>query len=368
MILAPLMIDTTVQAVIEAPIERIDLTDWIFELSTGEYQACSPDHIAAGAGWTADGRRLSINVERIGGDLLVQHYVQDSADPRLCRGVSRSDVFHRLGRTTLDIVWEISVEPLESGRARLTNRILGHATPDLLALLETHGVAFEAAAAEMQALAEAHNAIETPGFALNIAARALGEFPRQVATPALDLSGGVLADTRCEAVIAAPIEAIDLCAWLFSLSDTEYQACSVAHIAAGVSASTVGKPLSINVENPGSLIIQQYQPVAADRDRCTVASPRSTLIGPDGLSTLSVVWALRLRPRDAASCILENHVVLRATPEFEALLSAAGVPLEAARAQRGAIVAAHNEEETPKFAADIEAKANAGRWIREQAA
>src|SRR5258705_12035314 len=56
--------------VIEMAIERGDIADWLF--NEAEYQrCCPPDHIAAGAAFTDDGRRMSINVERIGETLMV---------------------------------------------------------------------------------------------------------------------------------------------------------------------------------------------------------------------------------------------------------------------------------------------------------
>jgi hypothetical protein len=42
----PVMVDPRMQAVINAPFETIDLTEWVFGLTDGEYQACSKDHIA----------------------------------------------------------------------------------------------------------------------------------------------------------------------------------------------------------------------------------------------------------------------------------------------------------------------------------
>ena len=42
---------------------------------------------------------------------------------------------------------------------------------------------------------------------------------------------------------------------------------------------------------------------------------------------------------------------------MDVFIVSAGVSIADAQAQRGPIVAAHNAEETPKFAADIERKA-----------
>jgi hypothetical protein len=58
--------------IVDVPIERVDISDWLFNLPEAEYQrCCPPDHIAAGATSTDNGRRMSafaavaIDVENI---------------------------------------------------------------------------------------------------------------------------------------------------------------------------------------------------------------------------------------------------------------------------------------------------------------
>ena len=46
--------------IVDVPIERVDISDWLFNLPEAEYQrCCPPDHIAAGATSTDNGRRMS---------------------------------------------------------------------------------------------------------------------------------------------------------------------------------------------------------------------------------------------------------------------------------------------------------------------
>jgi hypothetical protein len=73
--------ETKASATINAPIEHIDIPSWCFSLPESEYQACSPAHVTAAATTAPDGRRMSINVEMSGGNLVVQHYVEDIAEP-----------------------------------------------------------------------------------------------------------------------------------------------------------------------------------------------------------------------------------------------------------------------------------------------
>jgi hypothetical protein len=68
------------QAVINAPVDHVDLEEWLFTLSDSEYQAAAKGHRAAGT-FTENGVRGTVNVESIGGTLMVQHYHAVGAEP-----------------------------------------------------------------------------------------------------------------------------------------------------------------------------------------------------------------------------------------------------------------------------------------------
>src|SRR5579864_6053269 len=91
------LVKSSFSATIHAPIEDVDIPAWCFGLSESEYQSCSPAHVSAGVTTAPDGRRMSINVEVLGGNPMVQHYVEEIAEPHL-RLVSNSDVFTPAGR------------------------------------------------------------------------------------------------------------------------------------------------------------------------------------------------------------------------------------------------------------------------------
>jgi hypothetical protein len=168
--------ESAYSAEIEVPFEKIDIADWLFNLPEAEYQrCCPPDHISAGTTTTDDGRRMSINVEMIGTSLVVQHYVADEATPTYCRMNSISDVFTAVGRTQVNVVWELIAEAIAGGRTRYTNRVTSHPTDAFMSFLEEHGQTFEQAAAARQAASGDHNRRETPLFAASIARRALGK-------------------------------------------------------------------------------------------------------------------------------------------------------------------------------------------------
>ena len=127
--------ESSFKAVINAPIDKVDLPDWVFGIPDAEYQRCSPAHIAAGASRTADGKRMCINVEMIGGSIVVQHFVEDAAEPHHVRLVSL--------------------------------------------FLARHGLPFEAAKQARRQASEEHNRIETPLFAKSIERHALSRGNRR---------------------------------------------------------------------------------------------------------------------------------------------------------------------------------------------
>ena len=173
----------------------------------------------------------------------------------------------------------------------------------------------------------------------------------------------VMADTSTQAIINAPIDSIDVTAWVFGITDAEYQACSKDHIAAAATTAPDGRRMSINVEHVGPLIVQHYVEDLAERRHCRLVSQSNTF-GPaiDNRSTADVLWEFWLEPIDAQTTRFINRVLSKATPGWEEDLAKAGLSLEQAQQQAASGIGAHNAEETPLFAIDIERKAQAGRW------
>ncbi|GJG98173.1 hypothetical protein [Cupriavidus pauculus] len=160
--------------VVDVDLDSIDIAQWLFGLPDAEYQRCAPpDHIAAGATWTDDGKRMSINVEMIGNGLVVQHYVGEVTEPAYCKMVSISDVFTPHGRTKVQVIWELSAKRTADGKTEYTNAVTSHPTDEFLAFIEKNGLSFEQAARDRQAASGDHNRRETPLFAESIARAAL---------------------------------------------------------------------------------------------------------------------------------------------------------------------------------------------------
>ena len=162
------IVDSNFTAVINAPIERIDIPEWCFGLPEREYQDCSPAHIAAGFTTAPDGKRMSINVETIGGTLMVQHYVEKLGHKDHLILESTSDVFTPSGRSSIHVTWELSVRDIGGGKCEFTNRVRSHATEELLMFLARQGIPFDQFRSQRQPASIAHNQSETPLFAASI--------------------------------------------------------------------------------------------------------------------------------------------------------------------------------------------------------
>src|SRR4030088_985740 len=79
--------------------------------------------------------------------------------------------------------------------------------------------------------------------------------------------------SESKAVIHAPADKIDIPEWLFTLTDKEYQQCSIAHIAGGATRSPDGKRMSINVEMAGpALMVQHWTEETAEKQHSRLAS------------------------------------------------------------------------------------------------
>jgi hypothetical protein len=59
---------------------------------------------------------MSINVEILGGGLMVQHYIEEIGQPDHLRLVSNSDVFTPTGRTKIGVIRDLSVRTIDDKR------------------------------------------------------------------------------------------------------------------------------------------------------------------------------------------------------------------------------------------------------------
>ena len=90
----------------------IDLPEWLFNLTDAEYGACARGH--RGIGVQGGARRSGmINVESIGGSLMVQHYETRRADKdhvTMVSEASRAYLMH-VAPVKVGVVWDMQVMP-----------------------------------------------------------------------------------------------------------------------------------------------------------------------------------------------------------------------------------------------------------------
>ena len=168
-----ILVNSSFSANIYAPIENIDIPAWCFSLPEEEYQACSPAHCSAGVTTAPDGKRMSINVEVLGGSPMVQHYVEEISERDHLRLVSNSDVFTPTGRIKVGVVWDLSVKKIDNQSCEFTNTVQSTSTPELMEFLAKQGIPWEVFRAARKPISEAHNRQETPLFAKSIERHAL---------------------------------------------------------------------------------------------------------------------------------------------------------------------------------------------------
>lgn len=166
--------ESRMTAVINAPFESINLTEWLFTLKDYEYQECSPAHIAGGNSSTKDGKRMSLNVEQIADNLLIQHYIEDIGERNHCCVNSISDSLSPAGRTTLGIKWELKIKKISDSSCEFSNHVVISLTDQFIELLKKSNISdLEPIRSGMTFNLKEHNQEETPLFAKNIEYKAL---------------------------------------------------------------------------------------------------------------------------------------------------------------------------------------------------
>src|ERR1700761_2140587 len=118
-------------AVVDAPVGKIDIFEWLRTLPDREFQRCAPpDHKAAGYTVGDDGEPLTVTVEMIGNSLFVQHYAYQAAARDHCRLVSLSDVLTPAGWNSCQLTWDLRADPAGEHASRLTSALTAHPTAE----------------------------------------------------------------------------------------------------------------------------------------------------------------------------------------------------------------------------------------------
>lgn len=150
---------------LDVPIDRVDLAEWLFTLSDAEYQAAAPTaHRAAGA-FVQDGVRGTVNVEAIGGHLIIQHYREvagSSAYVEMFSSRSRVYLFH-LVPAPIQVRWTMSAKRRDAGTSEFSCTV--ELTMGLV-------LRFLGSISGLSPAIRRHTLIETRGFADDIVRKA----------------------------------------------------------------------------------------------------------------------------------------------------------------------------------------------------
>jgi hypothetical protein len=157
--------DSCFSHIIGAPIELVDLNDWLFHAPDGALEIETPQPSV-------------IRVDSIDDSLFFHRYVAKVAEPNHCRLVSRSEVVGPNGRTTARAIWDLAVEPLGEHGCELINHVILSASGAFVALLADNDISLREAASACEAACAPRDKRETSLFATSIEHRALTRNPR----------------------------------------------------------------------------------------------------------------------------------------------------------------------------------------------
>jgi hypothetical protein len=126
------LVSHTARVTVNEPSDEIDLEAWLFGLSDADYGACAKGHLGAGVFADEQGRGM-INVESIGGHLIIQHYrpVHASrASVEMYSVASRVYLFH-LVPVSAAVQWILELIPKTATASDLTCTVQVDLTPVL---------------------------------------------------------------------------------------------------------------------------------------------------------------------------------------------------------------------------------------------
>jgi len=157
-------------AIIHVDIKHVDLANWLFTLTTQEYEACAKGHQGATMAQLFDHTSMAINVETIGNAHMVQHYIarQKKRDYVLAVSPNTQIWFKNGARYSIEVHWEMTVMSITENSCQLTCQVTLFASDEaFLSLLKDPVVS---ASADLHF--NAHIEEETPLFAKNIESKA----------------------------------------------------------------------------------------------------------------------------------------------------------------------------------------------------
>ena len=155
------LFQTVCETPINAPKEAFNLHEWVFTLSDKDYQTTARGHIGAGSSIHTDGTQTSVNLESVGGNLLVQHYIAEVKEPDYVKMVSFSDLWlMKLVHVVVKVTWEMRLISVSDSQCKFQNTVLVEHPNFIMKIMS--------ALALGGYFVRKHNEEETPLFAENL--------------------------------------------------------------------------------------------------------------------------------------------------------------------------------------------------------
>lgn len=170
-----------------------------------------------------------------------------------------------------------------------------------------------------------------------------------------------IGEASAKAIIHAPIEAVNLGEWMFTITSEEYAACAQGHYSAAQGVLPSWKRFSVNLEFvAGTFMVQHYIETVSKRDHVVGFSPNTTFwLSDTDYVYAQVTWELKTKKIDENSCELTCRAFCES--DNEAFVNKLHQDLKDLPPGKDPLQL-HIEEESPLFAKDIERKALAGIW------
>jgi hypothetical protein len=157
--------ESTATAIIDAAIDRIDIGGWWL---AAQHSLGPSDRVTAGFTGAPDGKRISVDVELVGGRLLAHYCVERLARRNHLILESVSDLVTPTGRTTMRILWEASVASIGANRSALTSRVRTNVAKEFASFLRRQGIPFDAFLSRRLPVSVSRNERQTRLFAAGI--------------------------------------------------------------------------------------------------------------------------------------------------------------------------------------------------------
>lgn len=162
----------TAKVVISAPLPSINLGEWLFTLTSEEYAACAEGHQSAAQGVLPSGKRVSINLEVVGGFTMVQHYVESLSRRDHVKTISPNSVLwiNEEQFVLTQISWELTAKKISGNQTEITCQVTAETANEAFA---KQAMAAAATRPKRETPLQLHINEETPLFAKDIERKAL---------------------------------------------------------------------------------------------------------------------------------------------------------------------------------------------------